>query len=119
MNEAKREQLNRVVAFLDGKQEEMVSLLEKLVKQESGNTDKAGCDAMGAMMEQELKKLGAQTQVIAMEKKGNFVKGELGTGRSGKPVLFGGHMDTVFPKGTIETMPWKMENGGKKTRRCY
>lgn len=111
MNEAKREQINRVVAFLDGKQEEMVSLLEKLVKQESGNTDKAGCDAMGAMMEQELKKLGAQTQVIAMEKKGNFVKGELGTGRSGKPVLFGGHMDTVFPKGTIETMPWKMENG--------
>ena len=42
MNEAKREQLNRVVAFLDGKQEEMVYLLEKLVNQESGNTDKAG-----------------------------------------------------------------------------
>ena len=86
-------------------------LLVKRVNEESGNTVKAGCDARGAMMEQELKKLGAQTQVIAMEKKGNFVKGELGTGRSGKPVLFGGHMDTVFPKGTIETMPWKMENG--------
>ena len=97
MNEAKREQLNRVVAFLDGKQEEMVSLLEKLVKQESGNTDKAGCDAMGAMMEQELKKLGAQTQVIAMEKKGNFVKGELGTGRSG--ISKGNHRNHAMEDG--------------------
>ena len=69
MNEAKREQLNRVVAFLDGKQEEMVSLLEKLVKQESGNTDKAGCDAMGAMMEQELKKLGVEGATASFELK--------------------------------------------------
>ena len=111
MNEEKRKQLEKALSFLDGKQEEMMGLLERLVKQESGNPDKEGCDAMCALMEEQLKKLGAKTTVVSMEKKGNFLYGEIGGERPGKPVLFGGHMDTVFPRGTIQNTPWRVENG--------
>lgn len=111
MNEEKRKQLEKALSFLDGKQEEMMGLLERLVKQESGNPDKEGCDAMCALMEEQLKKLGAKTKVVSMEKKGNFLYGEIGGERPGKPVLFGGHMDTVFPRGTIQNTPWRVENG--------
>ena len=76
MNEEKRKQLEKALSFLDGKQEEMMGLLERLVKQESGNPDKEGCDAMCALMEEQLKKLGAKTTVVSMEKKGNFLYGE-------------------------------------------
>ena len=55
-----------------------MGLLERLVKQESGNPDKEGCDAMCALMEEQLKKLGAKTTVVSMEKKGNFLYGEIG-----------------------------------------
>ena len=110
MNEEKRKQLEKALSFLDGKQEEMMGLLERLVKQESGNPDKEGCDAMCALMEEQLKKLGAKTTVVSMEKKGNFLYGEIGGERPGKPVLFGGHMDTVFREEPyrIRRGVWKM-----------
>ena len=56
MSEEKRKQLEKALSFLDGKQEEMMGLLERLVKQESGNPDKEGCDAMCALMEEQLKR---------------------------------------------------------------
>lgn len=118
MEQVKEKELVMALEFLDGKEKEMLELLEKLVNQESGNKDKAGCDAMCKLMEEELKGLGAETEIVSMEKKGNFLHGILGEERKGAPVLFSGHMDTVFPKGTIQRTPFCVENGMIKGPGC-
>ncbi|MCI8454221.1 MAG: M20 family metallopeptidase [Lachnospiraceae bacterium] len=111
MEGLQREQIERAFIFLEKRQDEMFSLLRRLVNQESGNGDKAGCDAMCALMKEELEGLGAVTRVTPMEAKGNFLYGVWGEGRGLDPVLFSGHMDTVFPKGTLAKNPFRVENG--------
>lgn len=69
MNEEKRKQLEKALSFLDGKQEEMMGLLERLVKQESGNPDKEGCDAMCALMEEQLKSLGQKRRLFLWKRR--------------------------------------------------
>ncbi len=111
MERVQKEQIEQAFTFLEGKQDEMLALLKTLVNQESGTGDKAGCDAMCALMKAELERLGAVTSVTPMETKGDFLYGVWGEGRPHAPVLFSGHMDTVFPKGTLAKNPFRVENG--------
>ena len=46
-----------------------------------------------------------------MEKAGNMLVAEVGAGRSKPAVLFMGHMDTVFPLGTVAKRPFTIRDG--------
>lgn len=48
-------------------------------------------------------------QRLPQESCGDHVYGELGEGPKG--ILFVGHYDTVYPVGTLKTMPFKVEDG--------
>jgi glutamate carboxypeptidase len=78
-----------------------VELLRELVELESP-TGETG--AIAARLERELEALGA-----TVERDGEHLVG--GLGGDGAPLLVLAHMDTVWPLGTLEAMPWRADDG--------
>ena len=101
----------KAFAFIDNNRSEMLALWEELVNMESGSQHKPGIDAVAEKIRKILDDEGAITKIIGLEQAGNMVVGELGTDRNKPPILFLGHMDTVFPVGTIAKRPFTIKDG--------
>ena len=83
---------------------DMIALLKQLVETESPTYDKAAVNRMGAIMAREAYKLGSKIEVLAKTNVGDQVVARWGEGEGG--ILLLGHMDTVYPLGTLDTMPF-------------
>ena len=81
----------------------MISFLQQLVETESPTNDKKAVDRVGAILAEESQNLGAKLTFHPQEKHGDHIVAKWGEGENG--ILLLGHMDTVFPVGTLETMP--------------
>ncbi len=79
----------------------LVELLHELVELESP-TGETG--AMRDRMEAELRRLGA-----SVERLGEHLRAELAG--EGPPLLLLGHLDSVWDRGTLERMPWRVAEG--------
>ena len=97
--------------YIDAHREEMLALWQEMVNMESGSKDKPGIDAVAARFGRELSDAGAATRFVEMAKAGNMLIAEVGAERSQPAVLFMGHMDTVFAKGTVEQRPFRIQDG--------
>ena len=97
--------------FIDDHRQDMLALWQELVNTESGSTDKPGIDTVAARIKQVLDQAGGVTKTIEMTKAGNMLVGEIGAGRVNPPVLFMGHMDTVFSTGTVAKRPFTITDG--------
>jgi glutamate carboxypeptidase len=82
----------------------MIELLRELVEIESP-TYSAGVRAVAERVARELDHLGADIHVL----EGDHVLAELPG--AGEPLLLLGHTDTVWPLGTLERMPFRVEDG--------
>ena len=88
----------RMLGLVKAEEARTVSLLEKLVNQNSGSLNLPGVETVGQMMRAELEPLGFAVQWIDMKatgRAGHIVARHRGTG-SGKKMLLIGHLDTVF-----------------------
>lgn len=110
MEELTRQE-QRVLTYIDDHRAEMLALWERLVATESPTEDKRGVDAVGRILGKELEAAGARVEYLPNEVRGDLLHGEWGTGNPGKPIIFCGHMDTVFPLGTLEKRPFRLEDG--------
>lgn len=79
----------------------MIDLLRELVELESPTGDTR---AMRDRTAAELRALGAD---VTLE--GEHVRADVPG--EGKPLLLLGHLDTVWPRGTLAELPWRIENG--------
>lgn len=91
-------------------------LLKTLVETESPSHDKAAVDRLGAIVAEEARKLGAQIEIIPNRETGDHVLANFPHSGSAdevhsQPILLLCHMDTVFPRGTIDAFPHR-EAGG-------
>jgi glutamate carboxypeptidase len=95
--------------YIDKHKDEMIALWKDLVNTESGSSYLEGVDEIAQKIEQVLKTAGAKTNIIENAKAGNALFAEF----SGKeaPVLFLGHMDTVFKEGEIAKRPFTIKDG--------
>lgn len=108
------EQINMVNGYIDAHKQEMLDLWRDLVNTESGNTtQKSGVDQVCERLSQELKACGTDIEIVEMEKKGNFLLGNWGKENKKEPVLFIGHMDTVFKEGAAVKNPFRIDEDGK------
>jgi glutamate carboxypeptidase len=91
------------------------SLLEcarRLVEIESPSDDKTAVDHCLAAAVEIASGLDAVAKVHRQKRYGDILELRFGHRRSVKPVLLLGHLDTVWPLGTLAKMPWR-EAGGK------
>ncbi len=83
--------------------------LRELVEIESFSGDKAGVDELGRYVGARLQGVGATVEFRRQEDVGDHLVARLGDGRS--QVLVLGHLDTIWPPGTLEISPFRVERG--------
>jgi glutamate carboxypeptidase len=89
---------------------QLTELLKLLVETESPSHDKAAVDRVGAIVAEEVRKLGGAVETIPNQDTGDHIVSRWENGNGG--ILLLCHMDTVFPCGTIQKFPYR-ETGDK------
>ena len=95
--------------YAENNAQDILGTLKTMVELESFTSDKQGTDALSDYLIQRLRELGAQTTVIPQDQVGNHVVADI-EGGEGRIMLLC-HMDTVWPKGTIEKRPFTVKEG--------
>src|SRR5271154_5072130 len=92
---------------------EIVRLLGQFVRCESPSHNKAAVDRFGRMVASEWRRRGAQVRILRQTKRGNHVRADLwlGGGRPAGQILILGHLDTVYPLGTLAKMAFHVKAG--------
>jgi glutamate carboxypeptidase len=104
-----------VLASAETRSEWIRASLRDLVRQESPSEDPAAVNGAVTMVEAHAGSLGGRIKRHRQKKFGDILELRFGPARSSrKPILLLGHLDTVWPIGTLKTMPWREEDG-----RCY
>jgi glutamate carboxypeptidase len=103
----------QLARWLKPREKEMVRLLGKFVECESPSHDKPAADRMGDLVAAEWRKRGAAVQVLRETKRGNHLRVEawIGKGKPAGQILVLGHLDTVYPRGTLAKMPFRVSGG--------
>ncbi len=84
----------------------LVALIQRLVEIESPSTDKDAVDQVGAVVAEELRRLGARVRLEPRPYAGDIVIGEWGDRDGGAPgILTLCHLDTVYSLGTLARQP--------------
>jgi glutamate carboxypeptidase len=107
------EMMRRLQRELRPRTRAMVQLLGKFVACESPSHQKPAVDRMAAIVAGEWRKRGAQVRILPQKLRGNHVRAEmwLGTGRPKGQIMVLGHLDTVYPLGTLATQPFRVGRG--------
>jgi glutamate carboxypeptidase len=90
---------------------ETVARLSSLVQMESPSRDKLALDVLGSVLAQRLSDLGGLVEVIANPQGGDHIVGRFAGTADLRPALVLGHFDTVWPRGTIDKMPFRVDDG--------
>ena len=89
--------------------------LRELVEVESPSENKAGVDRAGELVAEWALALGGKVKRHRQREFGNVLEVSLGPQRGRRvdqqPVLLLGHLDTVWPLGTLRQMPWREADG--------
>ena len=102
----------RLLLWLDERREEMVELLERLVRAESPSRDVGAQAAVFGILASELGEIGYAVRHVRGHGCGDHLYARPLRRRRGDPrQLLLGHMDTVWPLGTLAEMPLRREGG--------
>lgn len=101
----------QIAVYIDGHRDAMIDFWRQLVQIESGSANKAGVDAVAYRVQEELDTIGAYTEIHEMKRAGNMLVSVLNEDVPEAPVLLLGHMDTVFPDGTVAARPFTLRDG--------
>ena len=96
------------------KQPGFIDLLRRLVEVESPSDDKAAVDACAGLAVEHAKTLGGRVKLHRQRAFGDVFEARFGPrSKAGgeKPILLLGHLDTVWPLGTLKSMPFKVSEG--------
>ena len=105
-------------ALLAGARRKERSLLDftrNLVQAESPSDSKSAVDACVALAAAHMKQLGGRVKLHRQQHHGNIVEARFGprasTRGNAKSILLLGHLDTVWPLGTLTSMPCRARDG--------
>jgi glutamate carboxypeptidase len=97
---------------VEKKSEWIRATLHELVEQESPSEDRQAVNAAMALAENWAREQGARIKRHRQREFGDVLELHFGPPRSRqKPVLLLGHLDTVWPIGTLKKMPWREADG--------
>lgn len=103
--------LNEISKFVDENREEIISLWKEIVNIESYTNCKESVNRLAERLKCEFEKEGLDCDLIDVGNNGSTLVGTLGSNRNKKPIIFSGHMDTVFEIGTFGENPFKIMKG--------
>lgn len=90
----------------------ITNTLKQLVNAESPSDNKAAVDAAVRLTASLAEAVGGRAKLHKQKHFGDVLELRFGPARSSrKPILLLGHLDTVWPLGTLATMPWRERDG--------
>jgi glutamate carboxypeptidase len=92
------------------RQHEMAATIRQLVEIESPSDNKQAADRLGQLLCAKFEALSGRTHFHRNSQSGDHLRVDFPAG-AGEPVLLLGHYDTVYPLGTLASMPCRIENG--------
>lgn len=99
-----------LLAWLRDRTPAMAELLERLARAESPSDDAVAQQQVFVILEELLAGLGFAVERIPGEERGDHLLARRGNGRGPRQLLLG-HLDTVWPVGTLERMPVEVRDG--------
>ncbi len=99
------------LSFFNARTPEMVDLLRRLVLMESPSTSKEYVDKIATYVSEYCRAIGADVTLYPGGTSGDIPLAVWNGDALGKPIMILTHLDTVWPVGTLETMPLREENG--------
>ena len=100
-----KELLNYALAHAD----DTMETLRTMVEMESFTADTPSVDKLSSYIKERLETLGALVEVISQTEAGNHLLAEWGEGKD--QILILCHMDTVWSTGTLQNMPFRVQDG--------
>jgi glutamate carboxypeptidase len=97
--------INNIAETVEQRKDLWIEFLRDIVNIDSGTDYKEGVDFVGTYITEKLKDLGFDISIVKEEVYGNHILAY--RNRGSKPrILFVGHMDTVYPRGTVKERPF-------------
>ena len=97
--------------FFNERKDTISETIRQLVEIESPSDHKPAVDQLGALLAGRFEKIGGHAKFHRIQDFGDHLQVDFAGARSGKPVLLLGHIDTVYPMGTLATMPCRVAEG--------
>ena len=97
--------------YFEDRREQMVDTIRQLVEIESPSDDKKAVDQIAALLAGRFERLGGHSKFHRTQNFGDHLQVDFAGKRGGKPILLLGHYDTVYPVGTLKTMPCRVSDG--------
>lgn len=85
----------------------MLETIRTFVEVESPSDNKAAADRMGTLLARKFEELGGKARLHAASDYGDNLQIDFAGNNQQNPVLLLGHFDTVYPLGTLASMPCK------------
>ena len=109
----------QITDWLATQQQAMLDQLQAMVNTDGGSYDKAGVDAVGAIVKNFCESHGLNVETVRGEKHGDCLRAILPhegapsrtRGNHAANIVLMGHRDTVFPKGEPERRPFTIQEG--------
>jgi glutamate carboxypeptidase len=96
--------------YFEERRAAIVETIRQLVELESPSDNKAAADRLASLLAGRFEALGGHSKFHRVHDFGNHLQVDF-PGRRGAPVLLLGHYDTVYPLGTLSTMPCHATDG--------
>jgi glutamate carboxypeptidase len=97
--------------FFSERRDSITETIRQLVEIESPSDNKGAVDQLGALLAGRFEKIGGHAKFHRVPNFGDHLQVDFSGARNGKPVLLLGHIDTVYPMGTLSTMPCRVADG--------
>ena len=98
----------RRLAYFGDRREQIVATIGELVEIESPSDDKAAVEGIAEAVASKFGALGGRARFHQVNDFGKHLQVDFDGQSGGKPVLLLGHYDTVYPLGTLASMPCRV-----------
>ena len=106
-NSLQRERL----PYFESRLDSLVQTIREFVEIESPSDNKLAADGMGTLLAAKFEALGGRARIHRAQDYGDNIQIDFPGRERLKPVLLLGHFDTVYPLGTLASMPCHLSDG--------
>jgi len=99
------------LSYFESRFDPLVQTIREFVEIESPSDNKLAADRMGTVLAAKFEALGGRARVHRAEDYGDNIQIDFPGREKLKPVLLLGHFDTVYPLGTLASMPCHLAHG--------
>lgn len=108
---AVQSEISNHLSYFRERKDQIVQTIRQLVEIESPTENKQAVDRLGALLAGRFEGLGGHAKFHRVSNFGDHLQVDFAGVSSVKPVMLLGHMDTVYPMGTLATMPCRVADG--------